>query len=176
MTPDDELDGAAAEPQTSEMVEFLKALAGEDELGVIVRAHIHIENQVERFLAAVLPAPHELGSLNYATKVRIALACGLRPDLKPALKSLGALRNKFAHEPGKVLSAGDADAILASLGSREKAALAKGFTQLTADHPMKAAEAAAKQRVSFYLATLWASMISERMRVLAIGRTQHRLG
>src|SRR5258708_1065128 len=76
---------------------FLTTLLSEDELGVVVRAHIHIEHELEKFLCAALENPNELGRLEYSARVRLALACGLRADLKGPLNAFGALRNRFSH-------------------------------------------------------------------------------
>jgi len=87
--------------------EFARAVVGEDELGTVVRAHIHIEYELEQFLNAALPYPEEIGRLEYAMRVRLALAMGLRVGLKAPLNSLGSIRNKFSHRLDAQITAKD---------------------------------------------------------------------
>jgi hypothetical protein len=54
--------------------EFLKDLQGEDELGMVIRAHIHIEHHLNELLNMVIPYPEYLKpmQLDYAGKVSVA--------------------------------------------------------------------------------------------------------
>ena len=81
---------------------FLKALQGEDELGMVIRAHIHIEHHLNEFLDMVIPYQKYLKAmqLDYAGKVNLAGAMGLRPDIVSPLLALGNLRNEMAHRLG----------------------------------------------------------------------------
>ena len=81
---------------------FLKALQGEDELGMVIRAHIHIEHHLNELLNTVIPYPGYLKAmqLDYAGKVNLAGATGLRPDIVRPLLALGNLRNQMAHRLG----------------------------------------------------------------------------
>ena len=81
---------------------FLKALQGEDELGMVIRAHIHIEHHLNELLNMVIPYPGYLKAmqLDYAGKVNLAGATGLRPDIVSPLLALGKLRNQMAHRLG----------------------------------------------------------------------------
>jgi hypothetical protein len=79
--------------------QFLDALTGEDELGVVVRGHIHIEAGLNDFISAMIPFPDRLPSgMRYQQKVDLACALGLRAEHAPALKMLGEMRNSFAHK------------------------------------------------------------------------------
>jgi hypothetical protein len=84
----------------SELHNFGSALQSEDDVGKVIRAHIFIESAVADFLdAALCDSSHLKGAnLNYSQKMYVAIACGLRSDLKGALKFIGTLRNGFAHE------------------------------------------------------------------------------
>ena len=55
---------------------FLQALFGEDELGVMVRVHIHIEAMVRELLERLVPHPSALQKLrlDYAQCVHLAEA------------------------------------------------------------------------------------------------------
>jgi len=76
------------------------ALRNEDDLGKVVRAHIHIEHELQEFIFFAAPVPDQLksfDSMEFTEKVQLALLLGLTPDLKAALNATGRLRNKFAH-------------------------------------------------------------------------------
>lgn len=79
---------------------FFEMLEREDDLGLVIRAHIFIEHELREFILAAAPKPQELKFLDhaYSRTLQIALALGLDPDLKAGLLALGAIRNKFAHQ------------------------------------------------------------------------------
>ena len=93
---------------------FAKILLGEDELGVVLRAHSFLEHDLDRLIGSVLPQPDALGRLGYSAKVRLAIACGLRRELKSPLDAFGSLRNRFAHERDKRLTPTDIDGMRAA--------------------------------------------------------------
>jgi hypothetical protein len=77
-----------------------EVLRAEDDLGKIVRAHIHIEHELREVIFLVAPNPMQLKSfdkMEYADKVQLALVLGLNAELKPALNATGNLRNNFSH-------------------------------------------------------------------------------
>lgn len=80
--------------------DIIAVLNGEDELGAVLRGHIHIESHVEAFIKSHLIRPEYLDSMNleYHQKVKLASALGLDDMLKTPLMFLGTLRNKFSHD------------------------------------------------------------------------------
>lgn len=80
--------------------EFISSLRGEDELGVVIRAHTHIEASVNELLALFVPFPKYLDDMNlgYAQKVRLACAHGLKKQHLAPLLAMGKIRNAFAHK------------------------------------------------------------------------------
>ncbi|MGH7965648.1 MAG: hypothetical protein ACRERD_28175 [Candidatus Binatia bacterium] len=77
---------------------FLEALFGEDELGAVVRAHIHIEAQVNSLLDLMVPYPAHLPRLRYEQNARLVCALGLAEESFAPLKVLGDIRNRFSHK------------------------------------------------------------------------------
>ena len=146
---------------------FFRALRNEDELGMIVRAHIVLEYELEQFTAAILPVPTELGKMEYSAKLRLAFACGLRTDVKGPLRALGALRNKFAHRIGTTISESDADAFLASFGPKAREGI--DFTNARAAEipEMKDLKLSPKDRLGQYLAGLLGAVQTARLRAQA---------
>lgn len=87
--------------------QFFEALSTEDDLGMIVRAHLHIEHWLEKFLFASIPFYEKYKkqiNLNFEQKILLCCAMGLTPDIKKPLNAIGTQRNKFAHEPNYKLS------------------------------------------------------------------------
>lgn len=77
---------------------FYQHLIAEDELGVVVRAHIHLEASLNEFVETLIPYPERLPRLLFEARLRLACALGLRDDYFEALKFFGDLRNRFAHK------------------------------------------------------------------------------
>lgn len=94
------------------------ALLGEDTLGVILRAHIHVEIKLNELIESQLAVPKMLPKLNlgFATKVKLAQALGLSEELAKLLEFVGKLRNRFAHRLGETFTAADADEFERALG------------------------------------------------------------
>jgi len=80
--------------------EFIAALMGEDELGVVIRAHTHIEATLNELLELMVPFPQFLKEtrLAYGQTVRLACAHGLKKQHLPPLLAMGKIRNDFAHK------------------------------------------------------------------------------
>ena len=77
---------------------FCRALEGEDDLGVVVRAHIHIESKLINFINEKLTDLKTLNRLRYSQRVELACELGLNSEMKEPLKVLGEIRNNFAHK------------------------------------------------------------------------------
>ncbi|MBR1204512.1 MULTISPECIES: hypothetical protein [unclassified Bradyrhizobium] len=77
-----------------------QALITEDDLGKVIRAHIHIEHELYDLIFFAAPCPEQLlksKDMEFSEKVRLALVLGLNAELKPALTAVSKLRNNFAH-------------------------------------------------------------------------------
>jgi hypothetical protein len=86
-------------PEDPSDAAFFGVLSGEDELGVVVRAHIHIEAKLLELLELLAPEPTYLERMNldFAQRVNLAVVLGLEAEHAPPLSALGKLRNFFAH-------------------------------------------------------------------------------
>jgi len=102
---------------------FVEALAHEDELGCVVRAHLHIEHLVDQHLELVFPNMSALRSahLEYDARVSILEALGYKPIITRALRALGSLRNSFAHRLDFKLTPDRMDNLFKSLDPEFKA-------------------------------------------------------
>ncbi len=101
---------------------FKKALESEDELGLVIRAHIHIEASLNQFINCNVVHSSHLSKmqLDYAQKVHLAVCLGLLPKYASPLLALGKLRNYFAHQPETQLSQDRVKALYDSLSSDDK--------------------------------------------------------
>lgn len=79
--------------------EFIDALKSEDDVGKIIKAHLHIEREINRYIDLRVKHPAELESaeLDYFARVHIALAFGMPSTFKSYLLALGNMRNRCAH-------------------------------------------------------------------------------
>lgn len=102
--------------------EFQAALRGEDELGLVVRAHIHVEASLLDLIAHLVESQKHIDKMNleYSQRVRLAVALGLQDQYESPLLALGTLRNAFAHRPGTKLSKDRVDALYSSLSPASK--------------------------------------------------------
>lgn len=80
---------------------FHEALDHEDELGSVLRIHLHVEHYIDEILHSLIPYPDDLKplSLDYNGKVHLICALGVKGEYKSILLALGNIRNKFAHDP-----------------------------------------------------------------------------
>lgn len=113
--------------------ELLASLESEDDLGLVLRAHIHIESQLNRiFETYFFDAQYiEKIGLDYNQKVVLALACGLHPRFKKALNCIGQIRNRFAHTLDAKLGKGEADSLYKSFDGYEKQGMQKAYKATT---------------------------------------------
>ena len=99
------------------------ALRNDDDLGKVVRAHIHIEHELQDVIFFAAPKPNQLKSfdkMEFSDKVHLALVLGLNADLKPALTATGTLRNKFAHRLDTRIGEEEAKNLVATLAPSAK--------------------------------------------------------
>lgn len=110
---------------------FVAALMGEDELGVVVRAHIYIEARLFELLHRfVTDRKHlERMDLDYAQCVHLAIALGLKSQHAPPLLALGSLRDAFAHRPDTKLTKDRVDNLYKALSSDDKNLVHEAYTR-----------------------------------------------
>jgi hypothetical protein len=102
----------------TKMQALATALESEDDLGKVVRGHIHIEHELQQVIFFAAPSPEQLKPFErqeFSEKVQLALMLGLKPDLAPPLNAAGNLRNKFAHRLDTMLNREMAQNLVAAL-------------------------------------------------------------
>ncbi len=150
-------------------------LKNEDDLGKVVRAHIHIEHELQDFIFFAAPVPDQLKSfesIEFTEKVQLALLLGLSPDSKSALNATGRLRNKFAHRLDMRIGEEEAKNLIATLSPSAKQRFQVHLDDALSGSPQLAAltgEALAyfnaQIRVSVFFLQLFDHVAQERHRV-----------
>lgn len=79
--------------------QFISDLLREDDVGLVLRGHLHVEQQLIELISTLLPFAErcDWAKVSYRAKVQVAYGCGLPADLKDLLERLGAIRNEFSH-------------------------------------------------------------------------------
>jgi len=75
-----------------------RAVLESDDLTVVIRAHLLIENIIEKILCKNIDLKtFEDRELTFNFKMKMAQSLGLLDDLYPAIQRLNKIRNEFAH-------------------------------------------------------------------------------
>jgi len=106
--------------QDARLATFIDALNSEDDLGMVVRAHIHIEHELREFVTSAAPRPDQVKFRDYDGALQLALVLGLDAKLKPALNAIGNLRNKFSHKLGMTLGSQEVNDLFGALSPQHK--------------------------------------------------------
>jgi hypothetical protein len=151
--------------------EFYRALAGEDELGVVIRAHIYIEHELTEFIRGrVTPAQVvDSLSLTYEQRLALALATGLPKPLKAALTLLGTLRNKFAHRLEMSLNETEARQFYAAFDPVAKRVAQDSYAKIQKrpagrTRPEQMSDLSPKNRCILYFVVLWGAVAAENLK------------
>lgn len=112
-------------PATDEV--FFDSLRSEDSLGVVVRAHIHIEARLNQVLHALTPHPKHLPNLRYEQRVRLAVALGLNEEILQPLKELGDIRNAFGHRLDAALTDGMVNKLFNSFTESDRHTIRRAY-------------------------------------------------
>jgi hypothetical protein len=125
-----------SESYEAEATALATDLISDSDLVAAVRAHIRVEHALFELVDALLKAPEhrkDLG-LDYFHTVDLALALGLDKRLGPPLKTLGTLRNNFAHKLDTTLDTNAVASLYQTLGTKEKEQVQKTGHGLWVDH------------------------------------------
>lgn len=111
---------------------FFNEMSNADSLGVVIRGLIYIEHELIELLSENLANPKaaKIPTLEYSAKVDLAVAIGLRDDLGKALKALGSLRNRLAHDLHAEVDASAANNAYKALSSLDKKIVQDTFSRV----------------------------------------------
>jgi hypothetical protein len=141
--------------------ELTKFLIGDDPLGMVLRAHMHIEEELIKFIAARGQPEKDLPR-GYARCADLAVELGLPQDFRKQLVVLGRLRNRFAHQPNTLIDLSDAEAFDAAHDPNDNVvdyAYSSTLSKLDdKDRKPSVKDLEPKQRVILHIITLWAGI------------------
>ena len=138
---------------------FFAALRGEDELGMVLRAHTHIESVLSKLIAETVADATALAQvkLDYSDKVNLAVALGLQNEYSKPLLALGTLRNRFAHRLDAALTRQEANNLYESLSSSTGAMVNEHYKTVVSRRstaPQRFRDASPREQFIFIAATL----------------------
>ena len=113
--------------------QFVEALNSADELGMVLRSHLHIEHKLEVFIKSAAPnySKYEKQlNLEYNSKVLLSCALGLSDSLRGPLQAVGQLRNRFAHKPNFALTSSIVKAVYATFSEPHKQQLRIAYSEV----------------------------------------------
>ncbi len=112
--------------------QFLDDLMREDDVGLILRGHLHAEHQLVELLTAVLPMGDrcDWSKISFFAKVESAYGCGLPLDVKDLLAKIGTLRNNFAHRLDAEITKKEVLALYNGLSARHRNVLKGSYKKM----------------------------------------------
>lgn len=118
---------------------FVKALLEEDELGAVIRCHIHIESAIDRLIKNSVTDYSQILKmhLDYFQKIHLAAAIALPAEYISPLASLGKIRNKFAHNLDTKISKSSMNDLYKSFSPRQKELIQIAFKNTKTKLPLK---------------------------------------
>lgn len=147
---------------------FYSDIEREDALGVVVRGLMYIEAELAALIEENVSQPDTLSrDIEFAMRVRIAVALGLRASLLPPLNALGNLRNKLAHNLRVSLGQSVANNLYKTLESVDQEIVQvtyRGFQERSdGKYPSKFKDLDPLDQVRFFLVTLRMAVRAARM-------------
>lgn len=115
--------------------QFITDLQREDDVGLVLRGHLHIEQQLVALASLLLPLSSrcDWSCIPYRAKVEIAHACGLSEDVKLLLIKIGKIRNGMAHSLNAVVSKDVVTNLYNSLSDRLRIGLQECYEAMRAE-------------------------------------------
>jgi hypothetical protein len=119
--------GDMSEPFLSWNPKFFQDLNSEDDIGLLIRSHLHVERAVREYIDQCVPFPAHLPRLTYSAAVQLACSLGLDDTYLAPLKALGKLRNHFGHNYEAELGETEIANLLASLAKEDRLWIAAAY-------------------------------------------------
>jgi hypothetical protein len=157
-----------SERQEKKVEALFATLTTEDDLGRVVRAHIHIEHELQELILFAAPSPSHLKSfdkMEFSEKVQLALVLGLNADLKAALAAAGNLRNKFSHRLDMKIGEQEANNLIATFKSSAKQRFQAIFHKIVSESKPLESEDLVRFRVILFFLHLFDEVAQERRRL-----------
>jgi hypothetical protein len=122
---------------------FMEHLASDDLLGLVLRAHLWVERELEAIITALLPFPERLRRRwSFGHRLELVAALGILDEKDvPGYEDLDDLRNRLAHRFNYQLSEQDQEALLRKMRPDYGLMVSKGAQEKghTFPRPLRAA-------------------------------------
>lgn len=114
---------------------LLTIFRGEDDLGVVIRSQIIVEQYLNSLIESFMKCPDHFRKMkiDYSDTVMLALSFGLHPRFKPTLNALGKIRNDFAHKLKPAITIQDVNNLYDTLDPKDKAMLQSSINDVNAE-------------------------------------------
>lgn len=101
--------------------EFMSYTISEDFMGIILRGHLFIENELSTLIRNVLINPSKIDLPYFSTKLDAAFSLGVIDEQwYGAFKKMNKVRNKYAHDLGYEFTNKDYDDLVSTLSKEAK--------------------------------------------------------
>jgi hypothetical protein len=141
------------------------SLRKEDAFGTVMRAQMHIEHELRRFIQGRAASPNHtnLDESDFEKTVRLALIHGLNAETKPALTALATLRNKFARRPDMELGEQEANNFYNSLGPQLKSMIRETYAEFRVkENLVEFKRQSPIDRLIWFLIGVWSAVFADR--------------
>ena len=151
------------------MASLRDALDAKDALGSVVRAHIILEKKLNELIdvTAIAPEFSRNSRRDFQRSVEMALVLGMQPALAPSLRSIGKIRNAFAHGASESITMEHISALRGSLPHELLASVHREATDLLQKdlalphHVNPIDKLSIKGKFSLYTIALWVGLDTE---------------
>lgn len=165
---------AVHELETDDAASFYHDLSKSDSLSVTIKGAIYVDQQIDRLLRAISVDPDffERIDLTYLQRVQLAIAFGLPRRFLAPLKSLGEIRNKFAHVIRGEITSADMDGFYNTFDGAEKNLIQTMYAQMNKQRvdgvkrPKRMANLDPLERFQLYVTTLRSALVVANHEVL----------
>ena len=137
-------------------VELERHLRGEDDVGVVIRGHLGLENALNTLLEVGLPRGlSNLDNLRFPARVDLAIATGLiEPAARTAWLLVNELRNRVAHDLDATLDEALAGQLESALALRARKEV--GLIYRPPDRP-----GSPRERIGWAIMSLWTDLVEQ---------------
>lgn len=142
--------------------QFANDIAKEDDVGMVLRGHLHIELQLKEFISLFLPFVERCDwkKINYRQKIEFALSCGLPEDMRTPLEKIGGLRNAFAHQLNADIQKKTGIDIYNSVSTRHKNTIELCYKELGRKEPFMLNQLDDKEILQLLLVAIHSAIIA----------------
>lgn len=152
--------------------ELAHDLTEDSDLVVVLRAQIRIESILFKLIEKLVTNPKALKDLqlDYFGCVSLAVALGLSEEVSPPLRTIGKLRNSFAHKLDAVLDTSSLNNLYKQLSSQQKEGFLHTYREMRVKYPNRLDaenpnKLPPKDRFQLIAVTIFTSLYSELLRL-----------